>query len=81
LRLTTGTVLGAGANVYGNMPPKAVAPFSWGDGSPYDVYRADKFSETAARAMARRHVELSERGRRHIAAMHASRWTVDQDET
>ena len=26
LRLTTGTVLGAGANVYGNMPPKAVAP-------------------------------------------------------
>ena len=59
LRLTTGTVLGAGANVYGDMPPKAVAPFSWGDGAPYAMYRADKFVETAARVMARRHVELT----------------------
>jgi len=76
LRLTTGTVLGAGANVYGNMPPKVVAPFSWGDTPPYTVYHADKFVETAQRMMSRRHVELSERARRHLQAMHTGRWTV-----
>jgi UDP-N-acetylglucosamine diphosphorylase/glucosamine-1-phosphate N-acetyltransferase len=76
LRLTTGTVLGAGANVYGSMPPKVVAPFSWGDAPPYGVYHADKFVETAQRMMSRRHVELSDRGRRHLARMHAGRWTV-----
>jgi UDP-N-acetylglucosamine diphosphorylase / glucose-1-phosphate thymidylyltransferase / UDP-N-acetylgalactosamine diphosphorylase / glucosamine-1-phosphate N-acetyltransferase / galactosamine-1-phosphate N-acetyltransferase len=74
LRLTTGTVLGAGANVYGNMPPKVVAPFSWGDAPPYSTYRADKFVETAERMMSRRHVELSERARRHLAAVYAGRW-------
>ncbi|HEY4131913.1 MAG TPA: putative sugar nucleotidyl transferase, partial [Gemmatimonadaceae bacterium] len=57
LRLTTGTVLGAGANVYGNMPPKAVGPFSWGDAAPYSVYHADKFLVAAERMMSRRHVE------------------------
>jgi UDP-N-acetylglucosamine diphosphorylase/glucosamine-1-phosphate N-acetyltransferase len=83
LRLTTGTVLGAGANVYGEMPPKTVAPFSWGGGTPYSVYRADKFVETAARMMARRHVELTDGARRHLTSVHAGRWTVDgeTDET
>ncbi len=79
LRLTTGTVLGAGANVYGNMPPKVVAPFSWGDAPPYSTYRADKFVETAARMMSRRHVELTDRARRHLMSVHAGRWTVEQD--
>jgi UDP-N-acetylglucosamine diphosphorylase/glucosamine-1-phosphate N-acetyltransferase len=79
LRLTTGTVLGAGANVYGNMPPNVVAPFSWGDAPPYASYRADKFVETAARMMTRRHVELTDRARRHLEAMHAGRWTVDAE--
>jgi UDP-N-acetylglucosamine diphosphorylase/glucosamine-1-phosphate N-acetyltransferase len=79
LRLTTGCVLGAGANVYGNMPPKVVAPFSWGDAPPYAVYHADKFVETAQRMMSRRHVELTDRGRRHLATMHAGRWTVPDD--
>lgn len=78
LRLTTGTVLGAGANVYGAMPPKAVAPFSWGDGEPYDTYRADKFCETAGRVMSRRHVELTDRARRHLVSVHATRWTVER---
>lgn len=78
LRLTTGTVLGAGANVYGEMPPKVVAPFSWGDAPPYAVYRADKFLETATRMMSRRDVELTERDRRHLAGIHAGRWTVDR---
>jgi UDP-N-acetylglucosamine diphosphorylase/glucosamine-1-phosphate N-acetyltransferase len=80
LRLTTGTVLGAAANVYGNMPPKAVAPFAWGDSAPYGVYRADKFLEAAARMMSRRHVELSDRARRHFEMVHASRWTVEMNE-
>jgi UDP-N-acetylglucosamine diphosphorylase/glucosamine-1-phosphate N-acetyltransferase len=77
LRLTTGTVLGAGANVYDRMPPKAVAPFSWGDGPPYSLYRLDKFIETAERMMSRRHVPLSDRARRQLAAAHANRWSPD----
>jgi hypothetical protein len=82
LRLTTGTVLGAGANVYGNMPPKVVPPFSWGDALPYATYQSDKFVETAGRMMARRHVELSARARRHLSRAHASRWSVPtEDET
>jgi UDP-N-acetylglucosamine diphosphorylase/glucosamine-1-phosphate N-acetyltransferase len=76
LRLTTGTVLGAGANVYGAMPPKVVSPFSWGDGPPYSVYRSDKFVETAERMMSRRHVELTDRARRHLDSVHAGRWTA-----
>ena len=79
LQLTTGTVLGAGANVYGAMPPKAVAPFSWGDGSPYAVYRADKFVETAGRVMSRRQVDLTEAARRHLLAVHSGRWAVEGD--
>jgi UDP-N-acetylglucosamine diphosphorylase/glucosamine-1-phosphate N-acetyltransferase len=77
LRLTTGTVIGAGANVYGEMPPRVVAPFSWGGAPPYGTYHADKFVEAAARAMARRHVELTDGARRHLESMHAGRWTVD----
>jgi UDP-N-acetylglucosamine diphosphorylase/glucosamine-1-phosphate N-acetyltransferase len=80
LRLTTGSVLGTGANVYGNMPPKAVAPFSWGDAPPYAVYRADKFLEAASRMMARRHVTLTDRARRHLTAVHAERWAVETTE-
>lgn len=80
LRLTTGTVLGAGANVYDAMPPKTVAPFSWGGGAPYATYRIDKFIETASRMMARRHVELSERDRRHLAQVHTNRWALETDE-
>ena len=79
LRLTTGTVLGAGANVYGSaMPPKAVPPFAWGDQPPYAIYHLDKFIEVAERVMARRHVQLSERSRRQLAASHAARWTVER---
>jgi hypothetical protein len=70
LRLTTGCVVGAGANVYDAMPPKAVPPFSWGGGAPYDVYAADKFLDVAARAMKRRHVELSDGARRQLRVAH-----------
>jgi UDP-N-acetylglucosamine diphosphorylase/glucosamine-1-phosphate N-acetyltransferase len=54
--LNTGTVIGAGANVFGGMPPKYVPPFSWGtDGE----YAFDKFIQTAAVAMQRRAVPLN----------------------
>jgi UDP-N-acetylglucosamine diphosphorylase/glucosamine-1-phosphate N-acetyltransferase len=78
LRLNTGTILGAGSNVYGAMPPKVVAPFSWGDSWPYAVHRADKFIDGAARMMARRDVTLSERAKRHLAATHATRWVLEE---
>jgi UDP-N-acetylglucosamine diphosphorylase/glucosamine-1-phosphate N-acetyltransferase len=66
-RLTTGTVIGAGANIFGtSIPPKYVPPFSWGDGRSPGTYQIDKFLEVASRAMARRHVAMSDRGRRHL---------------
>ena len=72
--LTTGTVLGAGANVVGAMPPKVVPPFAWGEHGRFETYRLDKFLDVAARVMARRSVVLSERGREQLAASHAARW-------
>lgn len=79
--LTTGTVLGAGANVYGGQtPPKAVPPFAWGSAPPYSVYRLDKFLEVAERVMSRRHVTLSDRGREQLSAAHRARWMVESSE-
>ncbi|HKW49461.1 MAG TPA: putative sugar nucleotidyl transferase [Gemmatimonadaceae bacterium] len=79
--LTTGTVLGAAANVYGGQtPPKAVAPFAWGSAPPYSVYRLDKFLEVVERVMARRQVKLTDRGREQLAAAHSARWAVGEDE-
>ena len=77
LTLTTGTVLGAGANVYGSqMPPKAVAPFSWGEAGAFAEYRADKFLDVAERMMGRRHVSMSAAMRRQLLASHAARWSA-----
>ena len=77
LTLTTGTVLGAGANVYGSqMPPKVVSPFAWGEAGRFAEYRADKFLDVAARMMARRHVELSDGMRRMLLAAYAARWSA-----
>ena len=68
-RLTTGSVLGAGANVFGNlMPPKFVPPFAWGDAPPFGEYLLEKFLEVAERAMRRRDVVLTEGARRALAA-------------
>ncbi|HEX8393761.1 MAG TPA: putative sugar nucleotidyl transferase [Longimicrobium sp.] len=61
LLLNTGTVVGAGSNLFGAaMPPKYVPPFSWGTGDDLTAYRVDKFLDVAKRAMARRNVELSD---------------------
>ncbi|HEY0778946.1 MAG TPA: putative sugar nucleotidyl transferase [Gemmatirosa sp.] len=73
LTLTTGTVVGAGANVYDRMPPKAVAPFAWGGGPPYDTYDAERFVRVAERVMARRHQPLSAGMRGVLARAHARR--------
>ncbi len=77
LRLTTGTVLGAGANVFGSeMPPKAVAPFSWGEAGAFVDFRVDKFLAVAARMMARRHVTLGEGAARQLRASYDARWSA-----
>lgn len=61
LLLNTGTVVGAGSNLYGaEMPPKYVPPFSWGTGDDLTAYRVDKFLDVAKKAMVRRGVELSD---------------------
>ena len=73
-RLTTGCVIGAGANVFGSaMPPKFVPPFAWGDVPPFKEFDVAKFLEVAARVMARRGVTLGENGRRAFAAAWARR--------
>lgn len=61
LLLNTGTVVGAGSNLFGaEMPPRYVPPFSWGSGTELTAFRIDKFLEVAERAMARRDARLSE---------------------
>lgn len=58
--LNTGTVIGAGSNVFGGvMPPTVVPPFSWGSGPDLRDHQLDKFLATAERAMARREQELT----------------------
>ena len=77
LTLTTGTVLGPGANVYGSvMPPKMVPPFAWGESGAFADYRLDKFLEVAERMMQRRHVELGAGARGQLERAFADRWTA-----
>jgi UDP-N-acetylglucosamine diphosphorylase/glucosamine-1-phosphate N-acetyltransferase len=65
--LTTGCVVGAGANIFGaNTTPKTVPPFAWGDSEPYARYEREKFIEVAERMMSRRHVALTEKGKQQL---------------
>jgi hypothetical protein len=67
--LNTGTVVGAGANLFGpGAPSKYVPPFSWGTGDAAKEYALEKFIETAETVMARRNVALSARHRAHLEA-------------
>jgi UDP-N-acetylglucosamine diphosphorylase/glucosamine-1-phosphate N-acetyltransferase len=76
--LNTGTVIGAGAQIYGGaLTPKVIPPFAWGDHPPYSTYRFEKFIDAARRMMARRHVELSDRQIRLLTAAYERRWTVE----
>jgi UDP-N-acetylglucosamine diphosphorylase/glucosamine-1-phosphate N-acetyltransferase len=78
--LTTGTVLGAGACVFGSeMQPKVVPPFAWGSGVPYDTFQLDKFLSVTERVMARRHIALTERSRQQLVASYEARWTLAED--
>jgi hypothetical protein len=77
-RLMTGSVVGAGANVFGpGLAPKVVPPFAWGNEGAAGGYALDKFLEMAERAMARRKVALGEGARRMLAAAHAARWETE----
>lgn len=71
-RLNTGTVVGAGANVFGgSLPGKHVVPFAWGtEGARH--WKLDAFLVTAERVMRRREVTLTENIRRQLTAA----WTA-----
>ena len=59
-RLMTGTIVGAGANVFGDRSPdKSVPPFAWGDRVPFARYEREKFLDVAAHVMQRRGVALT----------------------
>ena len=58
--INTGTVVGAGSNLFGGgMPPAYVPPFSWGAGDELVEYRLDGFLDAAQAAMRRRDIELT----------------------
>ena len=62
--LDTGATVGAGSSLFGGgMMPRDVAPFSWGGAGGLVEHRIDRFLQTAARAMARRGVDLTARTR------------------
>lgn len=75
-RLTTGCLVGTGANVYGKgITPRYVPPFTWGlDDS--DMWELAPFLDTAERAMKRREVLLSEKARRQLTA--AWEWASEE---
>lgn len=69
--LTTGCVIGAGANFYGGATsPKRIPPFAWGEGEPYARFELDKFLQVAERMMSRRHITLSEKAKRQLEDAH-----------
>ena len=51
----TGSIVGAGCNVFGSgFQPKHIPPFSWGGGTEWQTHAFDKFIQTARVVMARR---------------------------
>lgn len=60
--LTAGSVVEAGANLFGagGVAPKYVPPFSWGAGSGATPYDIERFLDATERIMLRRGVTLSE---------------------
>jgi UDP-N-acetylglucosamine diphosphorylase/glucosamine-1-phosphate N-acetyltransferase len=69
--LATGTVIGAGANVFGPPgPPKQVPPFAWGAAGEQRLSE-EGFLRIAERVMARRQVELSTERRESLRRTYA----------
>lgn len=67
--LSTGTVVGAGANLFGGTPPRYVPPFAWGlDG---DTMSEDGFLRVAERVMGRRDVAWTEARREALRLTYA----------
>ncbi len=72
-RLTTGAVVGTGANVLATgLTPRVIAPFAFGE----TTYELAKFLEVAERVMARRGVALGDAGRAALAAAYHARWST-----
>lgn len=66
----TATVVGVGCNVFGpGLPRTFIASFSMGNASGFTDVPMNEFFDTAARMMARRHVELTEADRRMYLAV------------
>lgn len=71
--LNTGTIVGAGANVFGDRGPGAyVPPFAWGTDAPGARYEKAKFLEVAAHVMHRRGIDISD----GMTAALAGAWDV-----
>lgn len=68
--LSTGTVLGTGANILGPQVPRWVRPFSWG-GAGKTSLDADRFVTIARRVMPRRQIEVGEAEEASLRAIHA----------
>jgi len=68
-RINTGTVVGAGSNLFGDsMAPSWVGPFSWGSGPASVFYDRDRFLALARRVFERRNVEFDDRTAAWLAA-------------
>ncbi len=65
--LSTGTVIGAGANVFGGSSPKWVNPFAWGS-SGAERMSEEGFLRVAGRVMPRRDIEVTDR---HVVSLRA----------
>lgn len=66
--LSTGSVLGTGANLFGTArPPALVPPFAWGTDEPGKVLACRMFLQTASRVMPRRAVAFDDATRRWLA--------------
>ena len=60
-QLNTGTIIGVAANIFkSGFPPNLIENFSWGGMKGDEKFKLEKAYEVAEKAMARRHVELSE---------------------
>lgn len=68
--LSTGTVVSAGANVFGASAPRYVPPFAWGSGSG-ERLTEEGFLRVAERVLARRNVDWTEAQRTSLQRMYA----------
>ena len=71
-RFNTGSVIGAGSNVYGSAAiPRHVPAFAWGEGNALTEYKLEQFLHATERAMGRRQIELSDGMQRQLRTAHA----------